>query len=116
MTRISSISERPISHLPRRLADWLNPTGAKKVHSLVDKVYKMKNLELAWDRVKRKKGAGGIDGESIKDFESNLSGNLKRLHEELKTDTYRPKPCATKTDTKTRQAGRDATVRYTYDI
>lgn len=44
----SSISEKPIRHHPRRLVDWLNPTSARKVHSLVDKVYKMKNLELAW--------------------------------------------------------------------
>jgi len=42
-----SLSERPISHGPRRLADWLNPTGAMKVHSLVDKIYTMKNLEMA---------------------------------------------------------------------
>ena len=35
MTRISSFSERPGHHRPRRLADWLNPTGARKVHSLV---------------------------------------------------------------------------------
>ena len=32
----SSISERPISLGPGRLAEWLNPTGTKKVHSLVD--------------------------------------------------------------------------------
>src|SRR5215210_7628339 len=36
----SSISERPISPGPRRLAEWVNPTSTKKVHSLVDKVYK----------------------------------------------------------------------------
>ena len=41
---------------------WLNPTGEKKVHSLVDKVYKMKNLELAWEKVKRNRGAGGQPG------------------------------------------------------
>jgi group II intron reverse transcriptase/maturase len=52
----------------------------------------MKNLEMAWERVKRNRGAGGIDGESIEDFELDLVENLKRLHEELKTDTYRPKP------------------------
>ena len=86
------MSEKPRSNRPRRLADWLNPTGARKVHSLVDKVYKMKNLEMAWEKVKRNKGAGGIDGESIEDFELDLVGNLKRLHEELKTDTYHPKP------------------------
>ena len=40
----SSVSERPRTHGPRRLADWINPTGAKKVHSLVDKIYKMKAL------------------------------------------------------------------------
>jgi len=48
MRRISSMREKPVRHHPRRLADWINPTGAKKVHSLVDKVYRMKNLELAW--------------------------------------------------------------------
>ena len=56
MTRISSFSERPGSDRPRRLSDWLNPTGERKVHSLVDKVYQRKNLELAWRRVKRNKG------------------------------------------------------------
>jgi RNA-directed DNA polymerase len=36
------MSEIPVHFRPRRLADWINPTGAKKVHSLVDKVYKRK--------------------------------------------------------------------------
>ena len=53
----SSLSERPEHHRPRRLADWINPTGARKVHSLIDKVYKRKNLEIAWERVKAKQGA-----------------------------------------------------------
>ena len=47
----SSMSERPEHQRPRRLADWLNPTGERKVHSLIDKVYKRKNLEMAWGRV-----------------------------------------------------------------
>ena len=51
------MSEKPVHPRPRRLADWINPTGAKKVHSLVDKVYKRKNLEMAWERVKRTTGA-----------------------------------------------------------
>ena len=37
--RTSSLSEKPDHPQPRRLADWLNPTGTRKVHSLVDKVY-----------------------------------------------------------------------------
>jgi hypothetical protein len=43
-----SISERPISPGPRRLAEWLNPTGTKKVHSLVDKVYKIGLVNLIY--------------------------------------------------------------------
>ena len=71
---------------------WLNPTGEKKVHSLVDKVYKLKNLELAWEKVKRNRGAGGIDGQSIEDFGSDLERNLQQLHDELRTQRYRPQP------------------------
>ena len=72
MARISSLSERPGSHRPRKLSDWLNPTGARKVHSLVDKVYKRKNLELAWRRVEQNQGAGGIDGQSLETFKEQL--------------------------------------------
>ena len=32
----SSLSERPGHHRPRRLADWINLTGAKEVHSFID--------------------------------------------------------------------------------
>ena len=92
MAWISSFSEKPRSHLPRRLSDWLNPTGKVKVHSLVDKVYKRKNLELAWEKVRQNQGAGGIDGQSLGEFEERLDEQLDRLHEELRTDTYRPQP------------------------
>ena len=88
----SSLSEKPISHWPRRLADWLNPTEAKKVHSLVDKVYKRKNLELAWEKVRRNKGSGGVDGQSLEEFKESLDEHLDRLHEELKTNAYMPRP------------------------
>jgi group II intron reverse transcriptase/maturase len=72
--------------------EWLNPTGAKKVHSLVDKIYKKKNLELAWLKVKRNRGAGGIDGQGIETFEINVKENLERLHKELRENTYKPQP------------------------
>src|SRR3982751_6676868 len=74
----SSLSERPGHHRPRRLADWLNPTGARKVHWLIDKVYQRKNLEIAWERVRANRGAGGIDGESIEAFGEKLEERLTR--------------------------------------
>jgi retron-type reverse transcriptase len=58
----------------------------------VDKVYKRKNLELAWGKVKRNRGAGGIDGQSLEEFGNELDQQLDRLHQELKTDNYRPAP------------------------
>jgi len=90
--RNSSLSERPVRHRPRKLVDWINPAGGGKVHSLVDKVYKKKNLNLAWGRVKANRGAGGIDGENLESFEAHLKERLERLHEELRTDTYKPQP------------------------
>jgi len=106
MTRTSSFSERPRSDRPRRLSDWLNPTGERKVHSLVDKVYKRKNLELAWKRVKRNKGAGGIDGQTLEEFEEQLDAHLDRLHEELKNDDHRPLPVRQKLIPKAGQPGK----------
>jgi RNA-directed DNA polymerase len=73
------MSEIPVHFRPRRLADWINPTGAKKVHSLVDKVYKRKNLEMAWEKVKANRGSGGVDGQTLETFEAQLEQQLERL-------------------------------------
>ncbi len=84
--------ERPVHHRPRRLADWLNPTGATKVHSVIDKVYERKNLVRAWERVQANRGSGGIDGQSLTMFAQQLDQHLDRLQCELREDTYRPQP------------------------
>ncbi len=86
------MSEIPVHHRPRRLADWINPTGATKVHSLIDKVYKRKNLEIAWERVRANRGSGGIDGEGIEAFAEQLDERLDGLHAELRADAYQPQP------------------------
>src|ERR1039458_4807053 len=86
------MSEKPVHPRPRRLADWINPTGAKKVHSLIDKVYKRKNLEMAWDRVQANRGSGGVDGQSLEAFGKQLGSELNRLQTELKEEAYQPQP------------------------
>jgi RNA-directed DNA polymerase len=88
----SSLSEKPVRSQPRRLVDWINLTDAKKVHSLIDKVYKRKNLEIAWEKVKVNRGSGGIDGQTLEAFEEQLEQQLDRLQRELKEDTYQPLP------------------------
>ncbi len=86
------MSEIPVHLRPRRLVDWINPTGARKVHSLVDKVYQRKNLEIAWEKVKANRGSGGVDGQSLEAFAAQLDPQLDRLQSELKDETYQPQP------------------------
>ena len=102
----SSLSETPGRRWPRRLSEWLNPTGERKVHSLVDKIYKRKNLAVAWEKVKRNRGAGGIDGEDIAVFEARLEEQLERLHCELRDETYQPRPVMQRLIPKAGQPGK----------
>ena len=92
MTRTSSIAEKPLCQPPRKLTDWLNPDGQRKVHSLVDKVYEPKNLRAAWEKVKANRGSGGIDGQTLDEFEQECDVRLRQLHEDLCTDRYQPLP------------------------
>lgn len=64
----------------------------KKLYSLIDKIYREENLRQAFKHVKKNHGAPGEDGETVEDFALKLDENIKRLHEELKTDTYKPSP------------------------
>src|ERR1700735_3413087 len=86
------MSEKPVHSRLRRLVDWINLTGARKVHSLIDKVCQRKNLEMAWEVVKANRGSGGVDGQSLDGFATQLSQQLDRLQSELKEDVYRPQP------------------------
>src|SRR5712664_2251151 len=86
------MSEKPVHSRLRRLVDWINLTGAKKVHSLIDKVYKRKNLEMAWEKVKANRGSGGVDGQNLEAFEAQLDQQLDRLQRELKEDADQPQP------------------------
>jgi len=63
-----------------------------KVHSLIDKVYKLSNLQLAWKKVRENRGAGGIDAVSVVMFESVAESELEKLHRELSSDSYAPMP------------------------
>jgi len=86
------MSEIPVHPHPRRLADWINPTEAKKVHSLIDKIYQRKNLEMAWERVRANRGSGGCDGQSVSEFAEQADEQLNRLQGELMGQSYRPQP------------------------
>lgn len=66
--------------------------GKRKHHSLIDKVYALPNLYLAWERVRSNRGTGGVDGMTLKAFESDLGKHLQELHRVLKEGKYQPAP------------------------
>ena len=63
-----------------------------KWFSLKDKVYALKTLRAAFEKVAQKKGSAGVDHVSIERFQKKLENNLMQLHRELKAGTYRPQP------------------------
>jgi RNA-directed DNA polymerase len=65
---------------------------AQKAHSLIGLVYDRRNLRRAWERVKKNKGAGGVDGVTIAKFDQNVEHYLDVLHRQLKGGPYRPRP------------------------
>ncbi len=57
-------------------------------------------------KVKKNRGAGGIDGEDLAAFEAQLEANLERLHRELKAGTDQPQPVLRRLSPKAGQAGK----------
>lgn len=62
-----------------------------KVHSLTGRIT-AKLMRQAFQAVKRKRGAAGVDKVSIDMFAANREENLTALMRQLKTGTYRPLP------------------------
>lgn len=50
-----------------------------------------REVELAWRRVRKNGGVGGVDGQGIKDFERNLEKNLYKLWNRMASGSYHPK-------------------------
>ncbi len=61
-------------------------------YSLYDRLLDHRALARAFKKVRRAKGAPGVDGQTISDFQSGLSEELIRLASELRTKTYQPQP------------------------
>jgi RNA-directed DNA polymerase len=53
-------------------------------------IFSLENLERAWRKVRANGGTAGADGQTLRDFETNLLGNLKLLRSELMSGNYRP--------------------------
>jgi len=72
------------------LAALENGVRGGKWFSLIDKVYRKENLHAAFKKVKKNKGAGGVDHVTVEGFERRLDRELTKLSDELRTGTYQP--------------------------
>lgn len=63
-----------------------------KWYSLIDKIYRRKTLEKAFERVRKNGGAAGSDGVSIGSFEGNKERELAKLEEQIRSGSYEPRP------------------------
>jgi RNA-directed DNA polymerase len=86
---------------------------------LWDKVIAERNLQAAFWAVWRNRGAPGVDGQTVKQFEAQEQAELAQLHEELRSKRYRrqaarriwiPKPGSTEKRPLGIPAVRDRTV------
>lgn len=77
----------------RMLATLLeNKVRGGKWHTLIDKVFSKLNLFCSARKVLGKKGAAGVDRQTVDDFAEQEREELQRLGEQLRDGTYRPAP------------------------
>src|SRR5271157_412299 len=89
---------------PPSVREWANPSvwtermlttleqGVRggRWHTLIDKVYNPSNLWDASGQVIGNQGAAGVDQQTVERFLAQREQELDRLHEDLRTDRYRP--------------------------
>jgi RNA-directed DNA polymerase len=61
-----------------------------KWHTLIDKVYSERNLYFSARKVTGKKGAAGVDRQTVEDFDQEQWAEIRRLLQELRDGTYQP--------------------------
>lgn len=69
-----------------------NKVKGGKWHALIDKVYSELNLFVSARKVLGKKGAAGVDRQTVDDFAEHERDEIRFLHEQLREDRYRPSP------------------------
>ena len=86
-------TQEKVRNLQNRLYLTAKADRKRKFYALYDKIYRKDILEDAWRRVKRNKGAGGVDKVSIDDVKAYGEDRLLcEIAEELRTEKYRCKP------------------------
>lgn len=80
-----------VERLQRRLGAAAKRDEGRRFHALYDRIWRRDVLEKAWDRVKRNKGAAGVDDETIDSIRAlGEESFLNELSKTLRAGRYRP--------------------------
>jgi group II intron reverse transcriptase/maturase len=79
-----------VRRLQRRLWVAAKRTPGRRFHALYDHIWRSDVLWTAWERVKRNKGAAGVDGQTLAEIEQRgVASFLRELASALRTKVYR---------------------------
>jgi group II intron reverse transcriptase/maturase len=77
--------------LQSKLEACAKRSKTRKFHALYDRIYRMDVLRTAWEKVRNNRGAGGVDGVTLKDIEEQGVENfLREIQYLLKEGRYFP--------------------------
>jgi retron-type reverse transcriptase len=80
-----------VQQLQDRLGAAAKRAPGRRFHALYDHTWRSDVLGEAWKRVRKNRGAAGIDGQSIRDVEQyGVERFLEELGGELRRGEYRP--------------------------
>jgi len=82
-----------VRRLQRKLYVAAKRGRGRRFHALYDRIHRGDVLREAWNRVRARKGAGGVDGETLQAVEEyGVERLLDELRDDLQAGEYRPPP------------------------
>ena len=82
-----------VRELQRELYRAAKRSGERKFHALYDRMCQESVLKEAWSRVRAKRGAAGVDEETLGQIERiGVDRMIKELQARLQEGTYHPRP------------------------